>query len=195
MALFGWDWGNVPSWFSAASFSAAAFAIWRDRTIRVRHQVDQVSVWAEGFISHDEPEPLFTGYYLTAQIQVKNSGQLAVHVSNIDYTITGYWAETDEDNSVLGRYRADPARVHGTAEGSTVPPGATVRAHDRQIHDVANKRPSPAAVTGNGVPGSAVLITQYTVIDSHGNSWRVRPTSGRPPQRMRRSRRRQPLSP
>jgi hypothetical protein len=92
MALFGWDWGNVPSWFSAASFSAAAFVIWRDRKIRVRQQVDQVSVWADGFKAHDETEAPFGGYYLIGEIQIKNSGLVAVNVFNILYTITGFWA-------------------------------------------------------------------------------------------------------
>ncbi|UJW32451.1 hypothetical protein L3Q67_01290 [Saccharothrix sp. AJ9571] len=188
MALFGWDWGNVPSWFSAASFSAAAFVIWRDRMIRVRQQVDQVSVWGNGFAAQEVDEHLFDGYYVTVDIRVKNSGALAVHVSNICYLVVGYWAEVDEDNSILEEYRSDPVRIEGAAEGATVPPGETIRAYDRAVRDVEKDRPRPAAVTGMGVPGSSVLVTQYLVIDSHGNGWRVRPTSGKPPKRLRRYR-------
>ncbi len=190
MTWLGWDWGNVPSWFSAASFSVAAGAFLRDRSIRRRQQVDQVSAWGAGFSSHDEEDdPLFRGYYVIANIQVKNSGPLAVHVSNISYQISAYWADHDE-GALLGTYKTDPVVIEGQADGTTVPPGATLRAYDMKTHDILRSRPAPGAVVGMGVPGTAILVTQYMVIDSHGVGWLVRPTSGRPPKRLRRYRRR-----
>lgn len=169
MGWLGLDWGNVPSWASAASFSLAGFVILRDRKIRARQQVDQVSAWGDGFTAHEESEMLFEGYYVMANIQIKNSGPLAVHVSNITYTIVAYWADHDE-GSLLGTYNVAPARIEGQADGATVAPGSQIRAYDLIMHDISKNRPNPSAVVGMGVPRSSITITQYTVVDSHGNA-------------------------
>jgi hypothetical protein len=89
MALFGWDWGNVPSWASAGTFLIAGSVYLRDRKQRQRQNVDDVSMW--GTVKIGAPDPASDGYQIDALISLKNVGSHPVYLGMLNYVIHFEW--------------------------------------------------------------------------------------------------------
>lgn len=92
-----WQWGNVPSWFSAGSFMAAAIVIYRDRRLRKKQQLDSIAVRLEVSTvmlgRHSDASPTAIRFHATgtneetdrtsAKVLMKNSSDQAVCVESV----------------------------------------------------------------------------------------------------------------
>ncbi|WP_410673801.1 hypothetical protein [Amycolatopsis sp. cmx-4-68] len=168
MGYLGLDWGNVPSWFSAASFGAAAYAIVRDRQYRKRDQINNVGVWGDFRVDKAKITPV---------VHFKNASKLPVYISKVKYRMRYCWF--DEATIIDGEPKmlSYPRGFDGTLSEITLPPEKEASFEGKPF--TAKDRPSIATVT---VPSrslyTGLLITEFTILDNQRRWWTIRPKNG-----------------
>jgi hypothetical protein len=187
MALFGWDWGNVPSWFSAASFSAAGFVILRDRTIRTRQQVNQIGAWGKFTASPTTMRDDSSGsliYEFRPSIDFRNSSDLPVTLHALHYSMTWTWDLPNSGaNGQLRSVSRKQRAVHRMPTPETIPPGSTVAL------DLSGRMTTPEPEPGSRLVEVKILQVDKTmVVDNSGRTWSVEPGSGKLPKRVSKKR-------
>ncbi len=178
----GWQWGNVPSWFSAGSFMAAAFVIIRDRRIRRRHQVDNVGVWGE--FSIDESQHIFSSSAgkIVPIIYVKNSSNRPVYIDSIKYEISYSWAVVDTADNLVYIAKDRKHTFTGEVVDISCPPDREVEARGDACAPETEGRPDDPetlAIVSSRVPGSRVQINKVVITDSQQKRWSLVPKVGR----------------
>ncbi|WP_326950250.1 hypothetical protein OG439_16570 [Amycolatopsis sp. NBC_01307] len=173
MGYLGLDWGNVPSWFSAASFGAAAYVIARDRGSKNRNQVNQVGVWLE--ITPEKmrlsDDSLSETFRIT--IHVKNSGDLPVRYlgAQVAMQISRSNKLKPEEMPGGAGTRRRRRTLHTTEDiyvhdRSTVPPGReVVIVSDVEIEFKTNRELNLLEVHA--------LIDRYDLLDNSMRNWRI----------------------
>ncbi|MET8852641.1 hypothetical protein [Amycolatopsis sp. NPDC004625] len=192
-----WDWvstwqlGNVPSWFSGVSLVLALWIIVRDRRHRIRGQVESVGVWGAVSIKgsirdlrDDSTDELDTAgepqFVITPHVTAKNSSDLPVEIAAIEYIAEYSWREKVGEDQ--WKILEPPERFKSIGGRGTVLPGETVDI----VRDVGtvldDGKPANAHVLS---PRGRLIIRAVYVTDSVGRRWKMRPTSGKEPRRIR----------
>ncbi|MET8997092.1 hypothetical protein [Amycolatopsis sp. NPDC004169] len=180
MGYLGLDWGNVPSWFSAASFSAAAYVIIRDRAHKKRSQIDSVGLWGE--IEFEKSAPSDTpSTRIIPTLHVKNASKLPVYLVAGEYELSGQLrrkgsaSEYGPTNPVMEPF---PLSVDGRLGHSVIPPGEMVRIEG--VSKVIEGHYDSIKVNSDGdrVANLEVIIKRISVRDNSGTTWKLIPRTG-----------------
>jgi hypothetical protein len=178
------DWGNLPSWFSGLSFTAAAIVIVRDRRHRQRKQVDDIGVWGNfhGDDGMKELLPDSLAMVILPKISVRNASNLPARVVSIRYVVHYRWAESIDGEMLGGTYTGGPYKARGQVGDRTAPPAETIVLWGDPL--TAENRPDENAVIGEGIRDSWLEITGITVIDNAHRKWELAPKQDRGPMRI-----------
>jgi hypothetical protein len=176
----GLDCGNVPSWFSALSFSATALIIWRDRKHRLRRQIEDVGVWVKLEISDDDTQPeAGVKFRMTPTVWVRNAANLPVEIVSVRYIVRYQWWNL-ADTVNPDRPRLPGGHVECEVRGSVVPPGETQDFKDFPIR-LDQKEGYAGLLVGPPYPGNRVNIVGISARDAAGRKWEISPRQDRNP--------------
>lgn len=180
MGWLGLDWGNVPSWFSALSFSATALIIWRDRKHRLRRQIEDVGIWVKVDVANDSSEAdTETCIRLISTVFARNAANLPIEILSVRYVVRyQLWNVADDINP--SHPRLPGGHIDCKVHGSVVPPGETLEFEDFPIRLDYDKKVGIIAV-GPPYPGNRVDIIGISARDAAGRKWEISPRQERGP--------------
>ncbi|WET76888.1 hypothetical protein P3102_22555 [Amycolatopsis sp. QT-25] len=174
MGYLGLDWGNVPSWFTAASFSAAAYVIFRDRTHKRRQQLDSTGFWGEvtsgTFMQSGEERT-----QITPILYIKNASNLPVYVISVDYEVFAILADLQKTS---GYRKPRPLHFKGNLSHATIPPGETKEIVGSSNIITGRYIQSKIQMDDESTMTAAMIVKEVRVQDNSGKTWKVHPRTG-----------------
>jgi hypothetical protein len=171
-----WQWGNVPSWFSALSFAAAALAFWRDRSIRLRRQVDDVGAWGESNSIRDSLGAGTGHYSIATIITVENATNKNVNVVAIKYSASYRW----QRKANLTYYPLKSKTLTNWTSGSRVKPDLEQMFSAKVL--LFGKEQEQEGTELDGTIGTTVRAVYLS--DSSGLRWVTFPSRRRAPRQV-----------
>lgn len=176
MGWLGLDWGNVPGWFSAGSFMAAAYVISRDRQHRKRQQVDGVGIWGEFDLCQDEESIEFG--FIIPRIHIKNAGVLPVYLERAVYEVSYTWAVEANGGYFYPDFEAKSGKFSGRISDVVVPPGQEVVVCGVDRRPVECRRSFGNSGITSRAPGNRLTIGEFVIVDNAHRRWKVVPGAG-----------------
>ncbi|WP_406639107.1 hypothetical protein [Amycolatopsis sp. WGS_07] len=172
-----WQWGNVPSWFSAGSFMAAAIVIFRDRKIRRRNQIDNLGIWGEFSVAADDNSGSPIVGKLVPKIHVKNPTNLPARIESIHYEVTFSWCVRYEEGYFMP-VNSGWVSFKGHVADFPCPPGETVTAIGKPVSPGLRPMGMEGTIITSEAPGNRISIERVVMRDHRNHKWKVVPKVG-----------------